>query len=422
MTPEALIRFARAYCAQKLPWFAPALFQCRIHLTEQVKIAAIDPNFNIYFNPRAIEAIDGSTDRDGSLAQIGFLWIHEISHVLREHYLRSKERNARPYLWNVAADLEINDSDWKGLTMPRRFPGLLPSRFQMRNGQLTEYYYQMLGGKGEAVVASLAGIQEVDGNWDWPDEGSGVHGHSRPWEVRHTDGQQLDEMEVDMVRRSVAMEMKKSSGMGSMPGNWSRWVEDKLQPRVDWRQVLRHRMSVAINQGVGSRIDYSYRRPSRRQAVYHPILPPSLGGDMSARITCVVDTSGSMGPEELGQAVGEVCAVLEAFQIPVTIIPCDARAYEPIMIATPSDSFKLKTLKGGGGTNIIVGIEAALAGKPAPDSVLVLTDGYTPYPKQLYKTPVVFGIFTRGRQASVPKPPNPPWKPDTVVEIPLNGN
>jgi predicted metal-dependent peptidase len=38
-------------------------------------------------------------------------------------------------------------------------------------------------------------------------------------------------------------------------------------------------------------------------------------------------------------------------------------------------------LLGGGGTDMGVGIAAALELKPKPDLVLVLTDGHTPWPK-----------------------------------------
>jgi len=186
-----------------------------------------------------------------------------------------------------------------------------------------------------------------------------VHGQPRIWEVDNaTEGrQEKDALEVEIIRRGVAQEMKKARGMGigTIPGNWDRWVEEKLAPKVDWRKVLRHRMSVAINNGVGSRIDYSYSRPNRRQSVNRPFVLPSLGGDRSARITVIVDTSGSMTQQQLAQCVGEVLAVLTVFQIPVTVIPCDAQAYEPIKIVTPKDYFKLQKLKGGGGTNMIVG-------------------------------------------------------------------
>ena len=420
-----LLRFARAYCVEKLPWFSPALFKCKIHLTKKVPVAAIDYSFNIYFNPEAIETIAQSGTKSKALSEVGFLWIHEISHVLREHNVRSKEKNADPLLWNITCDLEINDSNWEGLSPPEKFPGIFPSTFNLPDGQLSEFYYKKLTkdqSSEDSIVLKLPNGQKI--KLDIIDEGSGVHGHSRPWEVEMEGAQEMDEIEIELIKRGVANEIKKGQKLGLLaghkPGGWLRWAEEKLKRKVDWRTVLRHRMSVAINNGLGSRIDYSYSRPSRRQAVYHPILTPSLRGDMAARVTVIVDTSGSMTPQQIGQAVAEIFDVLKSFQVPVTVIPCDAQAYEPISVARPNDFFKLRKLAGGGGTNMIVGIEAALKLKPAPDSILVLTDGFTPYPDTKYKTAVIFGILTMTPNQQTGFPPNPPWGKDTVVEIDLS--
>ena len=61
---DDLIRFARAYCAERLPWFSPALFNCQIELTKQVPLAAIDQNMNIYFNPESVQKIADAGDMD----------------------------------------------------------------------------------------------------------------------------------------------------------------------------------------------------------------------------------------------------------------------------------------------------------------------------------------------------------------------
>lgn len=415
-----LLRFARAFCAEKLPWFSPALFKCKIHLTEKIQVAAIDYHFNVYFNPVAVSVIRQNKSKKQTLAQLGFLWIHEISHVLREHNIRAKERSAEPFLWNIACDMEINDGNWEGLEAPTDFPAIYPHTFGLHNGQLAEFYYQKLekNQSKQTVLNWIAENSNFDENTPF-DEGSGVHNQRRFWEIAANNPQQMEGIELELVKRNVAQQLQKVPNIGKIPGGWLRWANEKMTPKVDWRKVLRHRMSVAMNHGLGSRIDYSYARPSRRQAVYHPILTPSLRGDMSARVAVVVDTSGSMTPQQIGQAVAEICKVLQAFRVPVTVIPCDARAYAPIAIATPADYFKLEKLPGGGGTNMIVGIEAALALRPAPDSVLVLTDGYTPYPSQKYKTMVLYGILKMTAQQRVQYPPNPPWGKDAVVEIDL---
>jgi len=182
--------------------------------------------------------------------------------------------------------------------------------------------------------------------------------------------------------------------------------------------MLKRKIRGAFTVGTGKRIDYSFARPHRRAEVYDPVLPPSLQGDFLPRIVCVVDTSDSIGERELAQALAEVRKVLETFQLPITVIPCDAVPYEPIQVFTSSQAQRLK-LRGGGGTNMVAGIEAALKLRPIPDVVIVLTDGYTPLPSQRYKVPVLFVIFHPTGDGEVPKPPMPPWREQDVVIVPL---
>ncbi len=489
---DDLIRFARAYCAEQLPWFAPALFQCNIQLTEKVPLAAIDQHLNIYFNPKSVQKIIDANDTKSALSQLGFVWIHEISHILREHGDRAKAASAAHGLWNVAADLEINDSNWEGLAPPDIFPLVFPETYDLPQGQVTEYYYQQLkeqqkkkreqqsqesnedgqesptdnspdtpndpnnqnnnqdNNKDQKPDQDQGQEQEQEQDNDTPDndsnesndgtpneegpspednhpdEGSGVHGTPREWEleqeapesveeINNNTKQHKEDLEVEMIRKEVAQKMKERE-KGNVPGGWERWAEDRMKSKINWKQVLKHRMNIAVSKGIGSRVDYSYKRPGRRQSSHPNIIMPSLRGDVSARIACVVDTSGSIKEEELSQIIGEIMGVLKAYQFPVSVIPCDARAYAPIQIAMPSDFFKLQKLPGGGGTDMMVGIEAALNLVPKPDCILVLTDGFTPFPKKLYEIPVLFGILKiNGRRVKMP--PNPPWRKDLVVEI-----
>ena len=399
------LRFARAYAAERLPWFAPALFRCRIIVTEAVQLAAVDLHYNVYWNPRIVAEIWAKYDRPAALAQLGFVWIHEISHRLRKHGERARAagikggRAAR--LWNIAADFEINDTEWRGLTMPPDHRGMLPTDFELPQGEFAETYYAEVLRRFPDLVADQ-------------DDGSGAHGQVRDWERGH-ERQRLSPLDDEVLRRDTARRIR-DSGNQRMPDGWRSWAEDTLGSRVNWRQQLSHRMSVALQTGLGSRIDYSFQRPSRRQAVYHPILTPSLRGDRTARIAIVVDTSGSMGPAELQRALTEVAAVLRVFQYPVTVIPCDATPRDPVRLTAAAEAFRVNELPGGGGTDMVAGIEAALALKPRPDSVLVLTDGFTPYPATTYATPVIFGIFDLDEQSRF-LPPDPPWGPDTVVAI-----
>ncbi len=401
------VRFARAYAADQLPWFAPALYRCRIHVTPRVDVASIDLHYNVYWNPQVVSSIWRAHERRGALSELAFLWVHEISHRLRRHGERARERGIREAAaarrWNVACDFEINDADWAGLRMPTAYPGMLPRDFGFPAGQLAETYLRLMDAGGEAYAFPI-------------DEGSGIHGQPRPWESG--DRQQLSPVDEEIIRREVARRTREADA-GQVSEGWREWAGQVLGSRVNWRQRLGHRLSVSLQRGIGSRTDYSFARPNRRQSVYYPILPPSLGGDRTARIAIVVDTSGSMEPPDLQAALTEVAAVVQQFDYPVTLIPCDQRAYAPVQVISARHAFTVTHLPGGGGTDISAGIQAALHLRPRPDSVLVVTDGETRYPTAPYAVPVIFALL-QGADAPTPLPPNPPYGPDQVVLIRTN--
>jgi predicted metal-dependent peptidase len=410
---EQILRMARAYAAEQLPWFAPALYAAPLVLTDSCpSVAAVDEGMRIYFNPERVrQLLTQAETTQRALRQLAFLWVHEICHILRRHEERAKEKGAEPIRWNIAADLEINDAQWKGLEIPEAFPPLLPKQLGLRKGKLAEFYYDALEKE----------VRSTSGEWEGvSDEGSGVHGQKRWWELPADDKRAPARSEIDkeLIRREVAEELRQRKSWGDIPADWKRWAEEVLNPKVNWRELLKRKVRGALTIGTGQRIDYSFARPHRRAEVYDPVLPPSLQGDFLPRVACVVDTSGSMSKRKLAQALAEVRKVLETFRLPITVIPCDAVPYEPIRVFTSSQAQRLR-LRGGGGTNMVAGIEAALKLRPIPDVVIVLTDGYTPFPPKRYKVPVLFGIFDPTGDGKVPKPPMPPWRDQDVVIIPL---
>jgi predicted metal-dependent peptidase len=284
----------------------------------------------------------------------------------------------------------------------------------LEEGKLAEIYYRQLKQKPKSASQFVK-------NRSSQDEGSGVHGQQRSWEVA-TDANaapSVTSFDQDLIRQQVAQAIAEQKNRSDIPLGWRRWADDRLRPQVNWRELLRRRTRGAATVGLGLRSDYRFDRPHRREQLYQPLLRPSLRTDSTPRIACVVDTSGSMSGRELGRVLAEIRGVLELLRMPITVIPCDAVPSAPVKILTDSDLLTLSgNLQGGGGTDMIAGIDSALALRPTPDMVLVLTDGYTPYPSRRCRTPIIFGILQAGSSIT-PEPPMPPWRPFDLCRIPL---
>ena len=185
-----------------------------------------------------------------------------------------------------------------------------------------------------------------------------------------------------------------------MPQGWERWADGILEPTVDWRREL----AAHIRRGaadVAGRVDFTYRRPSRRQAAVPEIVLPSLRQPLP-RVAVVVDTSGSMSDGMLGQALGEIGGVLREHR---------HRAARP-----PRRLLRRRGVRGPDGARPREG-DARRRGRHRhgprrrgrsgscglqPDLILVLTDGFTPWPPAPPpRTEVVVGLMDeRGQTPS----------------------
>ena len=182
-----------------------------------------------------------------------------------------------------------------------------------------------------------------------------------------------------MIRRDVARQiMEHSQARGNVPGHWTRWADEKLRPKIDWRKELASAVRHAVADVAGAS-DYSYRRPSRRQGQVGngKVILPSLRRPVPS-VAVVVDTSGSIGDAMLSQALAEISGILKSLgqREGVHVLACDAEVQACRRVFRPEQV----QLAGGGGTNMGAGLEAAAKLKPTPQVAVVITDSYTPWP------------------------------------------
>jgi predicted metal-dependent peptidase len=90
----------------------------------------------------------------------------------------------------------------------------------------------------------------------------------------------------------------------------------------------------------------------------------------------------------------------------LTVYVADAAAHR--LAGPPRRQVKLT---GGGGTDMAAAIATALAARPAPDLVVVITDGLTPWPAARPSRDVIVALLP----TAVTRPAPPSWA--HVVEI-----
>ena len=348
---------ARYRAATDRPYLASALYSLTIVPSDRVPTMGVDRHWRCYVSPAFVAAT--------SVPELAGVWIHEVAHLLRDHHGRAERLPAADQRdrirVNLAQDCEINDDLLDdGLTLPDG--RVEPKTFGLRAGCLFEQY-----------------LPQIPPHQAMHDCGSGAHAGPADWDLDGGAGA-VSPVEAGALRRHAAEAMRAHQrARGTLPAGWKRWADEVLEPVVDWRRVLAGAVREAVA-WAGGAVDYTYRRPSRRSAALRGVVLPSLRRPLPS-VAIVIDTSGSMGEDDLEVAMAEVTGVLREVGVGgnrVSVLACDADVHA----VTRVTSAQQVTLAGGGGTDMRTGIERALALPERPGIVIVITDGFTPWPDE----------------------------------------
>ncbi|WP_436536705.1 vWA domain-containing protein [Actinoplanes sp. HUAS TT8] len=373
---EEKLYAARLRAVRARPYLASALFALHVVESARARTMAVDRHWRCYVAP----AFVASTP----IEELASVWVHEVSHLLRDHHGRGDRYAAEHGLtgpgerlrMNIAADCEIND-DVYGDGLPVPSGAVLPTNLRMAPGQLMEDYL------------ALFTLGPWTDGYAWLDCGSGADGGRREWDLGADGAHGLTEHERDAVRFRVAEAI--NGHPGDVPRGWRRWAEEAFHPPQPWRELLGAAVRAAAgSSGPGG--DYTYGKPARRATALPGVILPALRRS-PPRVCVVIDTSRSVSDEELGTALLEVTAIGRAAggRSRVSVVSCDAAAG----IAHPLCRAEGITLIGGGGTDLRAGF--AQARRMRPDVFVVLTDGWTPWPAAPPGRTVV-GLFRRRAQ------------------------
>jgi predicted metal-dependent peptidase len=389
---------ARLHAARVRPYLATALFALHTVESRLIPTMAVDRYWRCYVSPAFVDRTP--------VEELAGVWVHEVSHLLRDHHGRS-DRVARErgligpgerLRMNIAADCEINDDVFgDGLVRPEG--AVEPGSLALPEGELMEDYLRQfrLGPRTQSLA--------------WLDCGSGADGLEREWDLGPDGAHGLSVQERDVVRFRVAQGI--TARPGNTPKGWQRWADEAFHPPQPWRELLGAAVRSATS-GPGAGEDYTYGRPSRRSAGVPGAVLPSLRR-RPPRVAVVIDTSGSVSDAELGSALLEIAAISRAVggrRDLITVVPCDAAA----QVVHPLCRAEGIPLVGGGGTDLRTGFAKALRAQPRPDVIVVLTDGQTPWPGTRPPCRTVVGLFPRQQAARSWDEDNPDYVPDSPPE------
>ncbi len=393
--------------ARDLPYLAHALFALVPVVSSEVPRMSVDEQWRLYVNPSWVLATP--------LPDVAAELAHQTWHLLLDHADRARSLGVRASTapaWDDAADLTVGATlaaDWLA---PAHLP--TPERLGQPRGLAAEEYF--------ARLSRLPPPQDGEAEVSLPPEagcGSGCDGvprrHELPPDVDAAEGPGgVDAEDARQIRRRVAVDYRGHvTSRGTEPGDAWRWATELLEPRIAWEPLLAGAVRRAVG-WVAGRAEYTHARPSRRQVAVPGVVLPGLRRPVPT-VAMVVDTSGSVDDALLGRALGEVEGALAALGVRgsgVTVLSCDAAVQTVSHVRRARDV----RLAGGGGTDLRVGLRAAEALRPRPDLVVVLTDGYTPWPAEPPPGSVVVVALLARRGHS--RPPTPAWA--TRVECSLD--
>jgi predicted metal-dependent peptidase len=179
------------------------------------------------------------------------------------------------------------------------------------------------------------------------------------------------ERDIDQAIRQGIVASKK---VGAGNGNLDRELQDLMTPKVDWREVLREYVKSTCR----AKDTSSWRRVNRR-LIASDIYMPSIIGEKVGHIVVGVDTSGSVGAEELRDFLSEVKGIAEEVnpdRVDLLYWDTHVAAHEEYDESSVSNIVSSTKPRGGGGTAPTCVTQYMKEKNITPECVVMLTDGY----------------------------------------------
>jgi predicted metal-dependent peptidase len=176
----------------------------------------------------------------------------------------------------------LYDPKYKGWSMEEVYDDLMKNANKIDISKLTQMVLdEHLDGEGEG-------------------EGEGKDGKGRP---------KLSDAEKKAIKdeiKEAVLQAAQASGAGNLPGGVRRMIKDLTEPMIGWKELLEQQIQSTIKN------DFTFARPSRKGWHMDAIMPGMKPGE-TIDIFIGIDTSGSIGPEDLKIFFSEIKGIMDSY-------------------------------------------------------------------------------------------------------------
>jgi len=275
--------------------------------TAGVKLNEKSAQFEMVYNPEFFESLPDN--------HIQGVLMHEFYHIIYEHVTGRLPPEGMSIMWNIATDLSINSHISDKLPEMACVPGR--DKFEKYpTGLSAEAYYKML--------------QEDEQFKKDPDDGEGQEGgeggggmpdslddHSG-WGEASDETKQMAKERLRQAVEDAAKEASNRGSWGSVSSDMRKKIMDMVNPRVDWRKVLRYFIKTSQRSNKRSTV----RRINKR----FPYIHSGKKVTRQAKIAISIDQSGSVCDKMLAAFFAELGGLAKYAEF--TVIPFDTEVGE----------------------------------------------------------------------------------------------
>ena len=308
---------------------------------------------------------------DHSLDHVVTVLKHEALHIINKHIFTDNKEDRN--LSNIAMDCCINQylnnnhiDDIEGITL-ENFTKLLKETNikDVLPKKNYEYYLKLLKDEKNKRIENGKEYSELEeGNID-------SHEMFTP----------ADPIEESIIKDAIK---KAAQGVSREGGTISKDLQDLINingaSKIDWKRE--------INLFINKNNKLNSRKVRTKRNRRYGILQPGKTSDYFSKFLVVVDTSGSMGDDDISKCLIELHKIYKTINIGIDIVECDSEITEKFTFNGEKD-FKVT---GRGGTDFNPALEYSKINKY--DGVIFFTDGghYGLEEPKNPKIPVLWGI------------------------------